>query len=141
QLNTHGIGDSANHVILNTYDDVLKNQDNRRWRVEHASVVDPEDLKLFSKNIMPSIQPAFVISDMDWLENRLGDRLSHAYASKDMLNQAGLVVLGTDAPVENINPFRTFYAAVTRKKENGQPAQGFQPEQQLTREETLKGMT
>lgn len=142
QMNTHAIGDSANAVVLRTYDSVLKEKSNRRWRVEHAQVIDSPDFKYFSKNIIPSIQPTHATSDMYWAEDRLGEkRLKDAYAYKKMLDQAGIVALGTDFPVEKVSPFLTFYAAVARKDLEGFPADGFQNENALSREEALKGMT
>jgi len=142
QLNTHAIGDSANYVVLKTYDELLKNDTDRRWRVEHAQVIDASDFHYFSKNIIPSVQPTHATSDMYWAEDRLGEeRIKGAYAYKKMLDEAGLVALGTDFPIEEVNPFLTFYAAVGRKDTSNYPEGGFMKEQALTREETLKGMT
>ncbi|HCV83319.1 MAG TPA: amidohydrolase, partial [Zunongwangia profunda] len=143
QLNTHAIGDSANYVVLTTYDSLLKNDPDRRWRVEHAQIIDEEDFKYFSKNIIPSVQPTHATSDMYWAEDRLGEeRLQEgAYAYKKLLDQAGLVALGTDFPVEQVSTFLTFYAAVARKDTENYPEGGFMKEEALTREETLKGMT
>jgi len=141
QMNTHAIGDSANYVILKTYFDVLKGQKDRRWRIEHAQIVDPQDFHYFD-NILPSIQPTHATSDMYWAKDRLGKtRMKGAYAYKDLLNEYGKIALGTDFPVEKVSPFLTFYAAVARKDLNGFPKDGFQIENALTREETLKGMT
>ncbi|MBI6121078.1 amidohydrolase [Salegentibacter maritimus] len=142
QLNTHAIGDSANYMVLETYDKLLANDEDRRWRVEHAQVIDEEDLKYFSKNIIPSVQPTHATSDMYWAEDRLGDkRIQGAYAYKKLLDQAGIIALGTDFPVEEVSPFLTFYAAVARQDTNNFPQEGFMKEQALSREETLKGMT
>lgn len=142
QLNTHAIGDAANQLVLKTYAKVLKNQSDRRWRIEHAQVLDPSDLMYFSKNIIPSVQPTHAISDMNWAEKRLGrERMKTSYANKTLLQQAEVLPLGTDAPVESINPFYTFHTAVTRQNKKGEPASGFYPEQKLTREEALRGMT
>ncbi len=142
QLNTHAIGDSADHVVLKNYAAVLKNQPNRRWRVEHAQIVDSVDLHYFSKNIIPSVQPTHAISDMNWAEKRLGaERIHNAYANKRLLDQAGIIALGTDAPIEVINPFRTFYTAVARKNSEGKPKNGYMYNQHLSRKEALKGMT
>jgi len=141
QLNTHAIGDSANHFVLKIYTEALKGQKNRRWRIEHAQIVSPEDFKYF-KYIMPSIQSTHATSDMYWAGDRLGaERLKGAYAYKDLLKQYGKVALGTDFPVEKVNPMLTFYAAVARQDLNNYPEKGFQMENALTREETLKGMT
>ncbi len=141
QMNTHAIGDSANHFVLKIYTEALKNKKNRRWRIEHAQVVSPEDFKYF-KNIVPSVQSTHATSDMYWAGDRLGsERLKGAYAYKDLLNQYGKVALGTDFPVEKVNPMLTFYAAVARQDLKGCPDKGFQPENALSRQETLKGMT
>ena len=143
QMNTHAIGDSANRFVLKTYEKTLANQTNRRWRVEHAQVITDNDFDYFkSENIIPSIQPTHATSDMYWAEDRVGaDRIKGAYAYKTLLEKSGRVALGTDFPVEQVNPFLTFYAAVARKDLKGFPEQGFQKENGLSREETLKGMT
>ncbi|MFC0605960.1 amidohydrolase [Winogradskyella pulchriflava] len=141
QMNTHAIGDSANHAVLQTYNKVLKGKEDRRWRVEHAQVVSPEDFDLY-KNIMPSIQPTHATSDMYWAEDRVGeDRIKGAYAYKQLLKAYGKVALGTDFPVEQVSPFLTFYAAVARQDLKQYPEGGFQMENALTREEALRGMT
>ena len=141
QMNSHAIGDSANHAILQTYKRVLQNKPGRRWRIEHAQVVSPEDFELF-EDIIPSIQPTHATSDMYWAEDRLGpDRVKGAYAFKQLLDSYGKVALGTDFPVEFVNPFYTFYAAVARQDLKGYPDNGYQMENALSREETLKGMT
>lgn len=141
QMNTHAIGDSANVFILKTYTKALKSQTNRRWRIEHAQVVDPNDFDYF-RDIIPSIQPTHATSDMYWAEDRLGEeRIKGAYAYKKLLQINGRVALGTDFPVEKVNPMLTFYAAVARKDLKGYPDDGFQIENGLTREETLRGMT
>lgn len=143
QMSTHAIGDSANRVILKIYASVLKGKNDLRWRVEHAQVIAPEDVKYFGdNNIIPSVQPTHATSDMYWAGKRLGaERLKSAYAYKTLLKQNGWIPLGTDFPVENINPMYTFYAAVERKDLKGFPAGGFQPENALSRTEALKGMT
>ncbi len=142
QMNTHAIGDSANRLVLKTYDELLKGKNDRRWRVEHAQVIDSADFKYFSKNIIPSVQPTHATSDMYWAEDRLGaDRIKGAYAFKKLLDQAGIVALGTDFPVEEVSPFYTFYASTARKDLKNYPEGGYRMEQALSREETLKGMT
>jgi len=142
QMNTHAIGDSANRLVLQTYDELLKGKKDRRWRVEHAQVIDSADFKYFSKNIIPSVQPTHATSDMYWAEDRLGaERIKGAYAFKKLLNQAGIVALGTDFPVEEVSPFYTFYASTARKDLKNYPEGGYRMEQALSREETLKGMT
>ena len=142
QMNTHAIGDSANYLVLKTYDSLLNGKPDRRWRVEHSQVIDSSDFKYFSKNIIPSVQPTHATSDMYWAEDRLGEnRIKGAYAYKKLLDQAGIVALGTDFPVEQVNPFLTFYAAVDRQDTENYPEGGFMKDQALSREETLKGMT
>lgn len=141
QMNTHAIGDSANHAVLNIYKNVLEGKIDRRWRIEHAQVISQDDFGLFD-DIIPSVQPTHATSDMYWAEDRLGhERIKGAYAFKDLLNKYGKVALGTDFPVEYVSPFYTFYAAVSRQDLKGYPKEGFQMENALTREETLKGMT
>lgn len=143
QMNTHAIGDSANSFVLQTYNKVLQGKENRRWRVEHAQVITDNDFEYFKNdNIIPSIQPTHATSDMYWAEDRLGaERVKGAYAYKTLLDISGKVALGTDFPVEKVNPFLTFYAAVSRKDTKGFPENGFNIRDGLTREETLKGMT
>lgn len=143
QLSTHAIGDSANRLILKVYASVLKGKNDRRWRIEHAQVLAPEDIKLFGdNNIIPSVQPTHATSDMFWAVKRLGPvRIKTAYAYKQLLQQNGWLPLGTDFPVEDINPIYTFYAAVVRKNLDGLPANGFQVENALSREEALRGIT
>lgn len=143
QLCTHAIGDSGNRTILNIYGKYLIGKNDQRWRIEHAQVVNQKDFSLFGKyNIIPSVQPTHATSDMYWVADRLGDeRVKGAYAYKQLLQQNGWVPLGTDFPVEDISPFKTFYAAVFRKDATGWPAAGFQTENALTREEALRGMT
>lgn len=143
QMSTHAIGDSANRLVLKIYASVLKGKNNKRWRIEHAQIVSPDDIKLFGDNsIIPSVQPTHATSDMNWAGKRLGaTRLKSAYAYKQLLKQNGWIPLGTDFPVENINPLYTFYAAVERKDLKGLPEGGFQPENALTRIEALRGIT
>lgn len=141
QMNTHAIGDSANSYILKTYAKELKSQTNRRWRIEHAQVIDPDEFDYFTE-IIPSVQPTHATSDMYWAEDRLGpERIKGAYAFKNLLDINGRIVLGTDFPVEKVNPMLTFYAAVSRKDLSGYPEGGFEMTNGLSREETLKGMT
>jgi predicted amidohydrolase YtcJ len=143
QLSTHAIGDSANRVILKVYASVLKGKNDRRWRIEHAQVVSPDDIKYFGDyNIIPSVQPTHATSDMYWAGKRLGpERIKTAYAYKQLLDQNGWLPLGTDFPVESINPLYTFYAAVERKDLKGYPTNGFQPENAINRIEALRGIT
>ena len=141
QMNTHAIGDSANYAALSIYKEVLSGKTDRRWKIEHAQVISPNDFEMFG-DIIPSIQPTHATSDMYWAEDRLGsERVKGAYAFKDLLNAYGKVALGTDFPVEKVSPFLTFYAAVARQDLESYPEDGYQMENALSREETLKGMT
>ena len=143
QLCTHAIGDAANRDILKIYANTLKTKNDRRWRIEHAQVIDPLDFHYFGQySIIPSVQPTHATSDMYWAEDRIGkERMKNAYAYKKLLNQNNWLPLGTDFPVEYINPIYTFYAAVFRFDKNEFPAQGFEPENALSRQEALKGIT
>ena len=141
QMNTHAIGDSANHVVIQTYKKVLEGKPDRRWRIEHAQVVSPEDFSQFN-DILPSVQPTHATSDMYWAGDRLGpERVHNAYAYKKLLEAYGKIALGTDFPVEQVSPMLTFYAAVGRQDLEKYPEGGFQTEDALSREEALKGMT
>lgn len=143
QMCTHAIGDSANRTILKIYNKVLGGKNDKRWRIEHAQVVAPEDFSLFgTASVIPSVQPTHATSDMYWAGDRLGkERLKGAYAYKQLMQQNGWLPLGTDFPVENINPIFTFYAATTRKDAKNYPAGGFQMENALSKIEALRGMT
>jgi predicted amidohydrolase YtcJ len=143
QLNTHCIGDSANGLILNIYKNYLTTSNDLRWRIEHAQVVDKKDISLFRDfNIIPSVQPTHATSDMPWAADRLGkERIEDAYAYKDLKDQLGMIALGTDFPVEDIDPLKTFYAAVCRKNIKGDPKNGYQIENALSRQDALNGMT
>ena len=166
QMNTHCIGDSAVklieriyrfsdhtvHVIdgitSGNYDTIVND---KRWRIEHFQVSTAKDIEdlLYTNvpkrkdyNLIPSVQPTHATSDMYWAKDRLGtERIKYAYAYNDLLKAAGMLALGTDFPVEDINPMYTFYAAVARKDLKGFPEGGFQMENALSRENTLRGMT
>jgi hypothetical protein len=143
QMCTHAIGDSANRQILNIYNKYLQKGNDKRWRIEHAQVVNPSDFNLFgAAAVVPSVQPTHATSDMYWAAERLGnERMKGAYAYKQLMEQNGWIPLGTDFPVEDISPFKTFLAAVGRVDAKGFPEGGFQMENGLTREQTIKGMT
>jgi len=143
QMNTHCIGDSANRFMLDVYASVLGENNNRRWRIEHAQIVNKEDFVKFGMyHIIPSVQPIHATSDMYWAADRIGvERLKGGYAYKQLMQQNGVLPTGSDFPVESINPLLGFYAAVARQDSIGFPNGGFQHENALTREEALKGMT
>lgn len=143
QMCTHAIGDSANRAILNIYGKHLKGPNDKRWRIEHAQVVNKNDFELFGRySVIPSVQPTHATSDMYWAGDRLGEeREKGAYAYQDLLLQNGWLPLGTDFPVEDISPFKTFLAAVVRKDAKGFPKNGYQTSNALSREQALRGMT
>ena len=143
QLNSHCIGDSANRLMLDIYGEVLGGVNDRRWRIEHAQIVNPADLKKYQTfTVIPSVQPTHAISDMPWAVDRIGKkRLQHAYAYQSLLKQNFIIALGTDFPVEGIDPLQTFYTAVFRKDKNGEPVEGFLADEALSRDEALRGMT
>ena len=120
---------SANALLLDVYSEVLGGQNDLRWRIEHAQVVSPEDRPKFEKfSIIPSVQPTHAISDGPWAEDRLGaERIANAYAYEDLRKTLGLLALGTDFPVEGIDPLETFRAAVLRTDRSGEPQGGYQP--------------
>jgi hypothetical protein len=140
---THAIGDSANRLVLNTYGKFLKGKDDRRWRIEHAQIVNQDDFAKFAEfSIVPSIQATHCTSDMSWAENRVGaERIKGAYAYQTLLTQNGWLPNGTDFPVENIEPLFTFFASVFRTDHSSLPEGGWQKEEGLTREQTLRSMT
>ncbi|NJO89201.1 MAG: amidohydrolase family protein [Chloroflexia bacterium] len=143
QINTHAIGDSANRLMLKMYGEFLKGENDQRWRIEHAQVVDKNDFSIYKKySIVPSVQPTHATSDMYWADERLGEeRVKYAYAYKTLLEQNGWLAAGSDFPVEDINPLYGFYAAVARMDQDYFPEGGFQMENAITREQALKAMT
>jgi hypothetical protein len=143
QMNTHCIGDSANRFILDLYHKVLGTSKDRRWRIEHAQVINEADFDKFTINkIIPSVQPTHATSDMYWVYDRLGtERTANAYAYKKLIDYAGMIAGGSDFPVEGINPFRGIYAAVSRQDLKRIPAHGFEPANKITREQAIKAFT
>jgi hypothetical protein len=143
QMCTHAIGDSANRMMLKIYAKYLKGKNDQRWRIEHAQVINKVDFHYFGDyNIIPSVQPTHATSDMYWAGDRLGkERLKYAYANNDLKNENGWIPLGTDFPVEDISPIKTFYAAVFRQDAKGWPEGGFQMENALSRQDAIRGMT
>lgn len=143
QAATHAIGDSAARLVLTAYERVLVGTNDSRWRMEHAQVIHPDDMARFGQcSIIPSVQPTHATSDMYWAGQRLGrGRIRRAYAYADLKRQLGMLPLGTDFPVEDIDPRNTFLAAVARQDNNRQPAEGYHLDQGLTPREALLGMT
>ncbi|MFN0032044.1 MAG: amidohydrolase [Flavobacteriales bacterium] len=144
QMCTHAIGDSANRVMLDLYGEVWSDTTaDHRWRIEHAQVVHEKDIEKFKRyNVIPSVQPTHATSDMPWAADRLGrNRVFRAYSYLELKNQLGMLALGTDCPIEGISPFATFYAAIARKDKDGKPAEGWQMENAISRQDALMGMT
>src|SRR5210317_341219 len=142
QMNTHAIGDNANRIVLNAYRDALFNFRDPRWRIEHAQVINEEDIDLFNQKIIPSVQPTHATSDMYWLYDRVGKKRANlAYAYKELLTRSKVIAFGTDFPVEDISPIMTFYSAVARKDIDGYPSEGFQMENSISRGDALYAMT
>jgi predicted amidohydrolase YtcJ len=144
QVAVHAIGDKANQQVLDAIDalsDTYKGD--RRWRIEHAQIVDPADLPRFGQHgIVASMQPMHMVSDMKMAEARLGpDRLAGAYAWASMLKNNVPLAFGTDYPVESPNPFPGWAAAFTRQDANGEPYGGWQPQEAITREQAWKAYT
>jgi predicted amidohydrolase YtcJ len=149
QVATHAIGDRANHMVLDAYGAALaaagldpKNND-ARLRIEHAQVVAPEDFARFAEmHIIPSMQATHATSDMPWAEARLGpERIKGAYAWQRFIKAGCRIANGSDFPVESLNPLWGIYAAVTRQDRNGQPPEGWQPDQRMSRAEAVRSFT
>lgn len=147
QVNTHAIGDQANRWVLDQLQrvcsDLKVNAKERRFRMEHAQIVDPADFDLFKNlGVIPSMQPTHCTSDMPWAPTRLGaERVAGAYAWRAFVQRGLPLALGSDFPVERVNPFAGLYAAVTTRGVDGQPPAGFRADQKLTRREAIKGFT
>ena len=143
QVNTHCIGDSANRWVLNMYGAFLGGPNDRRWRIEHAQVIHPDDFGKFGEySIIPSVQSTHATSDMYWAENRVGpQRIKGAYAYRKLLEENGWLPNGSDFPVEHINPLYGYYALITRKDHAGWPEEGFQKDQAFSRGDALRAMT
>ncbi len=143
QMNTHAIGDSTNRIILDLYKEMYEFNPDHRCRIEHAQIVDPKDFNFFSEaGVFPSVQPTHATSDHRWAESRVGpNRMDGAYAFKSILNAYGMLAIGTDFPVEYVDPFRTIHSAVNRKTADNTPSEGFQTSESITLNECLLGIT
>lgn len=143
QACTHAIGDSANKLVLQAYSEILPAQNNRRWRIEHAQIVDSQDIRYFQEyHILPSVQPTHAVSDKNWAIERIGNKRVHfAYCYQTLWQQNKILPLGTDFPVEDVSPLKTFFAAVFRKDYDLKDTTTFQAQEKLNRLQTLKGMT
>ena len=146
QVGTHAIGDRGNRVVLDAYQKVLGDESatlDHRWRIEHAQVVAVEDIPRFGKmHVIAAMQPTHATSDMPWAETRVGpERIAGAYAWRQMLDGGARLALGSDFPVESVDPRLGLHAAVTRTDLDGKPPGGWRSQEKLTREEALRGFT
>jgi predicted amidohydrolase YtcJ len=147
QAGTHAIGDRANRIVLDVYEKALAehpDQENPRFRVEHAQILDSEDIPRFGRlGVLAAMQGIHCTSDRPWAPRRLGmARVTEGgYVWQKLLATGARILNGTDAPVEDLSPIQNFHASVTRQDQSGQPPGGFDPGQELTREEALRTMT
>jgi len=145
QTNVHAIGDLANRLVLDRFEQLATEEQrlSGRHRIEHAQIVAPSDIPRFAKlHVLPSMQPTHATSDKNMAQARLGiARLRGAYAWKTFTDQGSRIVGGSDFPVELPNPFFGIHAAVTRQDQQNQPVGGWLPEQRLTLTQALKAFT
>jgi predicted amidohydrolase YtcJ len=142
---SHAIGDRGNRIVLDTYATALGDRagGDHRWRVEHAQVIARDDLPRFAAlKLIASMQPTHATSDMPWAPDRLGaDRLYGAYAWQRLRALGVPLALGSDFPVESVDPRLGLYSAVTRQDREGQPPRGWLPDQRLRPAQALDGFT
>jgi predicted amidohydrolase YtcJ len=145
QLGVHAIGDSANRSVLNAFEAALKAnpKPDHRFRVEHAQIIDPADIPRFKQlGVIPSMQASHQTSDMYWAGERLGEqRLVGAYAWQALIKSGVIVPNGSDFPVEKVNPLISFHSAISRQDEKNWPADGWRPDERMTRDQALLSMT
>ncbi|HUQ05057.1 MAG TPA: amidohydrolase [Kofleriaceae bacterium] len=145
QVATHAIGDAAVHATLDAYEAAEASQQGTdlRLRVEHAQIMTPDDIERLARlGVIASMQPTHATSDMPWAEQRIGpERIKGAYAWRSVLAAGGLIVAGSDFPVEEVSPMFGLYAAVTRQDPKGSPAEGWYPAQRMTLEEAIFAFT
>ncbi|GFE75638.1 amidohydrolase [Novosphingobium sp. TCA1] len=144
QVAVHAIGDQANAAVLDSIEELSATyKGDRRWRIEHAQIVDPADLPRFGKfGTIASMQPQHEASDRTMAEARLGPgRLAGAYAWKSIAATGAKLAFGSDTPVEPAQPFLGLAVAITRQGADGQPFNGWQPQEALSREAALSAYT
>jgi predicted amidohydrolase YtcJ len=145
QVATHAIGDAGNRLVLDLYAEVLGAAagSDHRWRIEHAQIVSLEDIPRFRQlGLIASMQPTHATSDMGWAEQRVGAlRIVGGYAWRSFRDAGVRLALGSDFPVEQIDPLAGLYAAITRQDAAGKPTGGWQPQEKLTAYEALRGFT
>ena len=145
QVGVHAIGDRGNRVALDAFESaMLKYPENPgRHRIEHAQTLTAADIPRFANlDIIAAMQPTHATSDMYWVEDRLGaERVLYAYAWRSLLDSGARLALGSDFPVEQVNPMLGIHAAVTRQDTKGWPEGGWYPQEKLSREEAVRGFT
>ncbi|GAB2621784.1 amidohydrolase [Novilysobacter erysipheiresistens] len=145
QVATHAIGDRGNQVVLDAYEQVLGDDrgSDHRWRIEHAQILTEADIPRFAElGVIASMQPTHATSDMPWAADRVGsERIQWAYAWRKLRDAGGRLSLGSDFPVESVDPRLGLYAAATRTDAQGMPAGGWMPQEKLTAWEALRGFT
>jgi len=142
QLCVHAIGDRANQEVLDIFENHVEKGDDKRWRIEHAQHLHPEDIPRFGDNdIIASMQGVHCTSDSPFVVRRLGQKRSKegAYAWRSLIDNGAVIANGTDAPVEDVDPIISFYASVTRKRADNKI--DFFPMQKMSREEAIKSYT
>ena len=150
QVNTHAIGDWANKLVLDWYEEAMsavpaaeRAVETPRWRIEHSQILDVADIPRFAElGVIPSMQPSHAIGDLHFAVDRLGpQRLAGGYAWRSLIDSGSMIAGGTDAPVEVGDPRIEFYAAVHRKDLKGYSNEAWNDAQKVTRQEALKMFT
>jgi len=147
QVNVHAIGDRTNRMVLDQFERAFAEHPevkDPRFRIEHAQILDAADIPRFGKlGVIASMQGIHCTSDRPWAESRIGiERVKEGlYVWRKLLDSGATIINGTDVPVEDIDPIKNYYASVTRKPESGEPKNGFDPDQRMTREEALVSYT
>lgn len=147
QICSHAIGDRANKEILDRYEQAFSEnpgKTNHRYRIEHAQHLHPNDIARFGKlGVIPAMQAIHLSSDRPWAIERLGEKRikEGAYMWQSLLKSGAVIVNGTDVPVEPINPIASFFASVTRQTLKGEPAEGYEPDEKMTRGQALRSYT
>ncbi len=145
QVAIHAIGDSANRIILDIFEKVVREngERDRRWRIEHAQHLHPDDIARFGRwGILASVQPYHAIDDGRWAETKIGPRRARTtYAFRSLLEGGASLVCGSDWTVAPLDPLSGIYAAVTRRTLDGEHPQGWFPQEKIALEEAIKGYT
>jgi len=150
QVNTHAIGDRANRLMLDWYEEAFakipaskRKVAEPRWRIEHSQIIAVSDIKRFKQlGVTPSMQPSHAIGDLHFAPDRLGiDRLEGGYAWRSLIDSGVVIAGGSDAPVERGDPRIEYYAAIARKDMSGFSGNGWYPDEKVSRAEALKMFT